>query len=54
MMTIYKELLAETQDINAANKASDPSKDLSAAGMIGYEAFKKSIIRICVMAQEDF
>lgn len=22
--------------------------------MIGYEAFKKAIIRICVMAQEDF
>ena len=54
MMQIYKELLAETQDINAAKSAADPSEEMTAAGMIGYEAFKKAIIRISVMAQEDF
>jgi len=52
MMFIYKNLLAETQDMNAAKTATDAQMKTNTSGMIDYEAFKKAIIRISAMAQE--
>lgn len=52
MMFIYKNLLAEAQDDNAANGATEDQVKYSHSGMIGYVSFKKAIIRISAMAQE--
>ena len=50
MVTVYKNLVRETQDDKETDETVDPH--LKNSGMIDYEAFKKAIVRISVMAQE--
>jgi hypothetical protein len=51
MTFIYKNLLGESQDI--ADTAEDANSiDNRTSGMIDYEAFKKAIVRISVLAQD--
>ena len=49
MVFIYKHLIRELNDDSKKDKQTEKNRK---AGMLDYEAFKKAIVRISIIAQE--